>query len=457
MGNQVTSETSEHPIDRLLEDREALEHTHASELAKQLRDLYHEEGSEAFLRVLRALPEEQLGEVLLELPEYLKDEALEALSAQKLSEAVDELDSDDAADLIQDIEAVDEEKERQVLSRLDDEDVREIRALANYDEDQAGSLMQTELFSAQLDEKVGEAIERLKKLKREDGLENIHQVFLVDKFGFLVGAMPLEDVITYDFDKTFRDYLSEQHKLVPSVKATDPVDEVIKLFEDYDLVVLPVTDEKGKLIGRITYDDIVDVIEERATEQIYKMAGVDEETEEERDIGVITKKRAVWLGVNLITAILASLVIGLFDETIKAYVALAVLMPIVASMGGNAGTQSLTVMVRQLALGEIGWNEAKSAVFREVAVSLLNGLIFAVVMGVIALLWFHDAKLGVVIALAMVINLIFAGLFGAIIPLALKRVGVDPAVASSVLLTTVTDVVGFFAFLGLAKMILLSS
>jgi len=456
MGNQVTSETSEHPIDRLLEDREALEHTHASELAKQLRDLYHEEGSEAFLRVLRALPEEQLGEVLLELPEYLKDEALEALSAQKLSEAVDELDSDDAADLIQDIEAVDEEKERQVLSRLDDEDVREIRALANYDEDQAGSLMQTELFSAQLDEKVGEAIERLKKLKREDGLENIHQVFLVDKFGFLVGAMPLEDVITYDFDKTFRDYLSEQHKLVPSVKATDPVDEVIKLFEDYDLVVLPVTDEKGKLIGRITYDDIVDVIEERATEQIYKMAGVDEETEEEREIGVITKKRAIWLGINLITAILASLVIGLFDETIQSYVALAVLMPIVASMGGNAGTQSLTVMVRQLALGEIGWNEAKSAVVREVAVSLLNGLIFAVVMGVIALLWFHDAKLGVVIGLAMVINLIFAGLFGAIIPLALKRVGIDPAVASSVLLTTVTDVVGFFAFLGLARMILLS-
>ncbi len=456
MGSEIEYQEAKHRLAQLLEDPQELGHYHVSELARLFKELYHEEGQEAFVRYLRRVPEERLGELLLELPDHLRDEALEALSPQKLSDAVDELASDDAVDLMQELQDLDEEKERQVLSNLDDEDAREILALSHYDEDQAGSLMQTELFSAELDEKVGSAIERLRRLKREEGLENIHQVFLVDKFGFLVGAMPLEDVITFDFDKTFRDYLDESHKLVPSVKATDSIDEVVKLFEDYDLVVLPVTDERGKLIGRITYDDIVDVIEERATDQIYKMAGVDEETEEERHIGVITKKRAIWLGINLVTAILASLVIGLFDETIKAYVALAVLMPIVASMGGNAGTQSLTVMVRQLALGEIDWHEAKSAVWREVAVSLLNGLIFAVVMGVIALLWFHDARLGLVIGLAMIINLIFAGLFGAIIPLGLKRVGIDPAVASSVLLTTVTDVVGFFAFLGLAKVILLS-
>jgi len=456
MGSEVEYQEEKHRLAQLLEDPKELEHYHASELARLFKELYREEGQEVFVRYLRRVPEERLGELLLELPDHLRDEALEALSPQKLSDAVDELASDDAVDLMQELQDLDEEKERQVLSNLDDEDAREILALSHYDEDQAGSLMQTELFSAELDEKVGRAIERLRRLKREEGLENIHQVFLVDKFGFLVGAMPLEDVITFDFGKTFRDYLDEPHKLVPSVKATDSIDEVVKLFEDYDLVVLPVTDERGKLIGRITYDDIVDVIEERATDQIYKMAGVDEETEEERHIGIITKKRAIWLGVNLVTAILASLVIGLFDETIKAYVALAVLMPIVASMGGNAGTQSLTVMVRQLALGEIDWHEAKSAVWREVAVSLLNGLIFAVVMGVIALLWFHDARLGLVIGLAMIINLIFAGLFGAIIPLGLKRVGIDPAVASSVLLTTVTDVVGFFAFLGLAKVILLS-
>ncbi len=455
MGTELSNPESRELLSRVREDPTELENYHASELARALKEIYLEEGKEAFLDFLRSVPEDRLGEVLLELPEHIKDEALEELSVKKLTGAVDELDSDDAADLMQDIEELDEEKERQILSNLDAEDVREIETLKGYDDDQAGSLMQTELFSAQLDERVGDAIQRLKKLRQEDGLENVHQVFLVDQFGFFVGAMPLEEVITFDFDRTFRDYLEEQHKLVPSVKATDPVDEVVKLFEDYDLVVLPVTDDRGKLIGRITYDDIVDVIEERATDQIYKMAGVDEESEEERDIGVITKKRAIWLGVNLITAILASLVIGLFDQTIKAYVALAVLMPIVASMGGNAGTQSLTVMVRQLALGEVGWSEARSAVWREVAVSLLNGLLFALVMGVIALLWFHDPRLGLVIGMAMVINLIFAGLFGAIIPLALKRVGIDPAVASSVLLTTVTDVVGFFAFLGLAKMILL--
>ena len=455
MVDEVAYREGEKRIRHLLDHPEELESYHPSELARLLRSLYQEAGNEAFLDALRRLPEDRLGEVLLELPEHLKDEALDALSARKLSEAVDELDSDDAVDLMQDIEERDEAKEQEILSRLDEEEVRTIRALKDYSEDQAGSLMQTELFSAELDEKIADAIARLRQLKSEKGLENIHQVFLVDRFGFLVGGMPLEDVITFDFDRTFRDYLNEQYKLIPSVKATDPVDTVVKLFEDYDLVVLPVTDEKGRLIGRITYDDIVDVIEERATDQIYKMAGVDEESEEERDIRVITRKRAVWLGVNLVTAILASFVIGLFDETIEAYVALAVLMPIVASMGGNAGTQSLTVMVRQLALGEIGWNEAKEAVFREVFVSLFNGLLFALVMGIIALLWFHDPKLGVVIALAMIINLIFAGLFGALIPLGLKRVGVDPAVASSVLLTTVTDVVGFFAFLGLAKIILL--
>ena len=455
MVDEVAYREGEKRIRHLLEHPEELESYHSSELAKLLRSLHQEAGSDAFIEALRRLPEERLGEVLLELPEHLKDEALEALSARKLSEAVDELDSDDAVDLMQDIEELDEAKEQEILSRLDEEEVRTIRALKDYAGDQAGSLMQTELFSAELDEKVADAIARLRRLKSEKGLENIHQVFLVDRFGFLVGGMPLEDVITFDFERTFRDYLNEHYKLIPSVKATDPVDTVVKLFEDYDLVVLPVTDEKGRLIGRITYDDIVDVIEERATDQIYKMAGVDEETEEERDIRVITRKRAVWLGVNLVTAILASLVIGLFDETIEAYVALAVLMPIVASMGGNAGTQSLTVMVRQLALGEIGWNEAKEAVSREVLVSLFNGLLFALVMGVIALLWFHDPKLGVVIALAMIINLIFAGLFGAMIPLGLKRIGIDPAVASSVLLTTVTDVVGFFAFLGLAKVILL--
>ncbi len=438
----------------LIEKPEGFEEYHASEIAKILKEIYRQEGSEAFLIYTRAIPEEYLGEVLLELPEDIKDEALSELPVSKLVDIVDELDSDDAVDLMQDIEDIDSEKEKEVLSSLDQDDIDDIKLLKKYEEDEAGALMQTELFSAHLDEQIGEAVERLKKLKREEDLDNIHQVFIVDKFDILLGVIMLEDLITYDFDQTFREYFDKTHKMIQTVKASDDINEVTNIFENYDLVVLPVIDNQGVLVGRITSDDIYDIIEERATDQIYKMAGVDDETEEDKDIASITRKRGVWLGINLITAILASLVIGMFDETIQKYVALAILMPIVASMGGNAGTQSLTIMVRQIALGEMSWSEAKSSIRQEIIVALLNGFVFALLMGVIAYFWFDNEGIGIVIALAMVINLLAAGFFGTVIPLVLKRMRIDPAVASSVLLTTVTDVLGFFAFLGLAKVIL---
>jgi magnesium transporter len=455
MAETIHLEESKTFLEQLFDHPESFEHHHENEIARILRQVYHEEGSETYLAYIQRIPEEYLGEILLELPENIKDEALEILSVPQLVEVVDELDSDDATDLMQDIEDIDEAKEQEILSNLDSDDVEDIERLKNYEDDEAGSLMQTELFSAQLDERISEAVDRLRQLKQEGELDNVHQAFIVDKFGFMIGAFSFEELITLDFEKSFRDYFDANHKMIQSIQAKEPIDEVIKLFEDYDLIVLPVTDTQGKLVGRITSDDIYDIIEDRATEQMYKMAGVHDETEEDKEIATITRKRATWLGVNLITAILASLVIGLFDQTIQAYVALAVLMPIVASMGGNAGTQSLTIMVRQIALGELSWHEAKGAIRQEVIVSLLNGLIFAAAMGLVAMLWYHDTRLGIVIGLAMIINLVFAGFFGAIIPLGLKRAGIDPAVASSVLLTTVTDVVGFFAFLGLARIILL--
>ena len=455
MSKNIKETTSKELLEELISNPKQFEHKHPSEIARILKDIYHNYGKDIFIEYINNIPKEYLGEILLELPEYIKDDALEDLSAKELAEAVEELDSDDAADLIQDIKDVDESKTKEIFEDLDDSDVKNIQKLQKYSEDQAGSLMQTELFSAKLDENIGESIKRLKELKDKTGLDNIFHVFLVDDYGFLVGYIPLEDVITFDFNKTYRDYLQEKYKRVKYLKDTASIDDLIKIFEDYNIIVLPIVDSDSKLIGRVTSDDIIDIIEERATEQMYKMAGVDEEVEEDREILTITKKRAIWLGINLITAIAASFVIGLFDKTIQAYVALAVLMPIVASMGGNAGTQTLTVIVRQLALDEIKWNEAKSSIIREVTVSLLNGLIFALVMGLIALLWYHDYKLGFVIGAAMIINLLFAGLFGAIIPLTLKRLNIDPAVASSVLLTTVTDIVGFFAFLGLAKIFLI--
>ncbi|WP_236584178.1 MULTISPECIES: magnesium transporter [unclassified Nitratiruptor] len=426
---------------------------HPSEIAAYLKYLATEDPDE-FNAILRQLPEEVLGEVLLELPESIKDEAIESLSVKKLAKAIEELDSDDAVDLVKDIEDIDETLEKQVLDNIDKEYKEEIEELSAYDEETAGAYMQTEVFKAYEEERVADAIERLRKLKDEGELSNIHQVYVVDKEGVLKAVIPLEDLILYDFNERFSDIIHEKRYEPIAVHADESVADLIKKFEDYNLSVVAVVDEKGRLLGRITSDDVIDLIEEQATEQIYNLAGVEDEVEEEGDIKEVTKKRAWWLFINLGTAILASFVIGLFDETIQKYVALAVLMPIVASMGGNAGTQTLTVVVRKLALGEIDWQNAKKALIHETVISLINGAIFAVVMGVIAWVWFHDHLLGVVIALAMVINLLAAGFFGAVIPLFLKKIGQDPAVGSSVLLTTVTDVVGFFAFLGLAKAML---
>jgi magnesium transporter len=209
------------------------------------------------------------------------------------------------------------------------------------------------------------------------------------------------------------------------------------------------------LMGRITSDDILDVIEENATEQMYQLAGVDDDFEHDDNLFTTAKKRALWLFLNLGTAILASLVIGIFDETIQSYVALAILMPIVASMGGNAGTQTLAVTVRQLALGDIDFENSKDTIKKEVFISIFNGILFAVIMGIVAWVWFKTPMLGVVIAMSMVVNLFCAGFFGASIPLLLKKFDIDPAIGSTVLLTTVTDIVGFFSFLMLAKVILL--
>lgn len=426
---------------------------HASEIAYLLKKLYKKKSPEAFFETLERVPQDMLGDVLLELPEKRKDEAIEHLSSEDLAHAVESLESDDAADLVNDIDDVDEDKSEEVIAHLDEEDREDIHKLRRYEEDQAGAWMQTELFDAMLDETVQTAVDRLKRLKEEGELENIYQVFIINDHRRLIATIALEDLILYDFTKTFRELLDT--KEFRSIEASADIEEVATLFEQYDLSVIPVVDWQGKLVGRITSDDIYDVIEERATDQIYNLAGVDDDTEQEDNIIEIFKKRSSWLFLNLLTAIVASVVIGVFDETLAAFIPLAVLMPIVASMGGNAGTQTLTVMVRQIALGDIDLENARHALVKEVAVSLMNGLLFALLMGIIAHLWFDLPSLGLVIALAMLVNMLVAGLFGSSIPLLLKRLDVDPAVGSTVLLTTATDVFGFFSFLGLAQLIML--
>ena len=442
----------QHAFELFLEDHEQYS-LHASEIAYLLKKVRKKESLEAFLETLKKIPQDMLGDVLLELPEKIRDEAIEHFSSEELALAIEGLESDDATDLVLDIDDVDEDKGEAVIAHLDEEDREDIDKLRRYEEWQAGAWMQTELFDATLDETVQASIDRLKQLKEADELENVSQVFIINDQRRLITSIPLEDLILFDFSKSYRDVVVS--KEFRSVEAAADIEDVATMFEQYDLSVLPVVDWQGKLVGRITSDDIYDVIEERATEQIYNLAGVDDEAEQEEKLWGVFQKRASWLFVNLLTAILASVVIGFFDTTLAAFIPLAVLMPIVASMGGNAGTQTLTVMVRRIALGEIDFENAKQALYKELLVSFFNGLLFALLMGLIAFFWFDTAALGVVIGLAMIINMLIAGSFGAAIPLLLKRLDIDPAVGSTVLLTTATDVFGFFSFLALAQAIIL--
>lgn len=427
-----------------------------ADLARSLIDIKQEDEA-TFFELLGQFPDDILGDVVLELPDHYLKSIIENIPSQKLTDAIEDLESDDAAELMDDIEQIDEKKAQEIFEALDKENQDDIKRINRYDDEEAGAYMQTEVFSAQYDEKIQDAVDRLRELKARGELENVHQVSIVGKLNRLMYTVFLEDLITFNFDKTFRVALDGREEDFKPRYVTDDEDiaEVIELFEDYDLSSLPIVNEHGSLLGRITADDIHDIIQERATEQIYNLAGVDDDAEHEEGIYEAGKARMSWLFINLITAIIASFVIGMFDQVLQVYVALAVLMPIVASMGGNAGTQTLTVMVRQLALGEIDFDNAKRAIKKEIILSMTNGLVFALMIGIVAYIWFGEPKIGLVIAASMVINLFFAGVFGSFIPLTLERFGIDPAIGSTVFLTTVTDIVGFLSFLGLATLVLM--
>ncbi len=426
---------------------------HPSEIANILRGLNDAKFSEA----IKLVPKELVGDVALALPDRYFDDVVENLSVDELSQAVSELESDDQLEFMQELEDVDENVASQVFATLDEDDKKEITQLQKYDEDKAGAYMQLEVFTAGIDETVQDVIKRFARLRKANELENIQNLFIVGNHHKLLYTVGLDDLLVFDFSKTLKENIEESSDSFEPIKAhdRDDIKHVVELFKQYDLSVMPIISEKGVLLGRITSDDIYDIINEHATEQMYNLAGVDDEAEEDEDVLKAGRKRAYWLGINLLTAIAASLVIGLFASTINSMVALAVLMPIVASMGGNAGTQTLTVIVRQLALGEISKGDAFRSIKKEVLISLMNGFLFAIVAGFIAWIWFSIPLLGLVIGLSMIINLFMAGFFGAMIPLVLKRLKIDPAIGSTVILTTITDVVGFFSFLGLAKIILL--
>jgi magnesium transporter len=378
---------------------------------------------------------------LTEVDEAVRLEIIDALPNAKIAEAVQELDSDDAVYILEDMEAEDQEE---VLAALPFEERLRIRRALDYPEESAGRRMQTEFIAVPPFWSVGQTIDYMREDK--DLPDRFHEIFVVSPHFELLGSVDLDRILRTGRKARIREIMNETRHAIP---ADTDQEEAALLFERYDLLSAAVVDEANRLVGVLTIDDVVDVIQQEADEDMKRMAGVGDE-ELSDSVWEIARSRFVWLFVNLLTAILASAVIGLFDATIEQMVALAVLMPIVASMGGNAGTQTMTVAVRALAMRDIDAYNAMRIVTRELLVGLLNGLAFAVIIGIVAAVWFSSPHIGGIIAVAMIFNMICAALAGILIPMLLDRWEIDPAIASSVFVTTVTDVVGFFAFLGLA-------
>ncbi len=410
-----------------------------------------------FVKAIELIPAELLGDVALALPDRFIDKIIANTDTDKLTIALENLESDDQLEMIQAIEQIDKQKAQKLVLSLTKQDQQDIQKLKMYQENQAGSHMQTEVFQAKMSENVHDIIKRFARLKKSGELEHIQNLFITDDTNTLKHTIGLDDLLVFEFALSLEKNIqtSKNDFDVIWTKDTNDIKDVVYHFEQYDLSVIPVVDQQNKLIGRITSDDIYDIINSQATKQIYNLAGVDDDAEEHENIYKSARTRAIWLGINLFTAIIASLIIALFVDTLGAIVALAVLMPIVASMGGNAGTQSLTVAVRQLALGDIDQRDATRIVKKELVIALFNGLIFGVIIGAIAAFWFDIPNPGFVIAISMLINILVAGFFGAYIPLVLQKFKIDPAIGSTVVLTTITDVVGFFLFLYLATLILL--
>ena len=381
------------------------------------------------------------GEVLSELDENLREEVIGQLAPSELADAVRDLESDDVVDLV---EYLDDAQQEQVLEALEAGDRVVVEQALTYPEESAGRHMQSELVRAPEHWTVGEAIDFLRSDVVLPG--QFYHIILVDPRLKAVGYVTLGRVLSHPRTIPLKDLTEDTFR---TFHVNQDVEEVAQAINHYHMITAPVVDDDDRVVGVITIDDAMAFLEEEAEEDILRLAGVGEGSLSDRVIET-TRQRFPWLAVNLVTAILASMVISLFEETIAGLVALAVLMPIVASMGGNAGTQSLTVAVRALATRDLTTANVWRVIRREVLVGLINGAVFAVVMGIVGVVWFGSPMLGLVIAVAMVINLVIAGLAGTVIPVVLEKMGIDPALASGAFVTTVTDVVGFFAFLGLA-------
>lgn len=388
------------------------------------------------------------GEILQYLSEDISVQFLKEMDTEQLVAVTEQLESDDLADILQNLP---ETVVTEVLASMTAQDRSRVESLLSYPEDSAGGLMNTDTITVRPNITIDIAF---RFLRRHASLPDMTDSLLVvsrsDRF---LGTLPLTKLLVADPDATIREIMETETTVI---EADASASEVAQLFEKMDLVSAPVIDEaSGKLLGRITIDDVVDVIRDEAEHSMLSMAGLDDDEDTFAPIMQTSKRRAVWLGINLITAFIASFVIGLFQNTIDQVVALAILMPIVASMGGIAGSQVLTLVIRGIALGHIGAANTRWLLNREIVVGFLNGILWALVVGALTAYWFDNIEIAYIIAGALIINLLFAALVGTLLPITLKRLGIDPALAGNVILTTVTDVVGFLSFLGLATIFLI--
>ncbi|WP_281825755.1 magnesium transporter [Jannaschia rubra] len=462
--DQTLTDAQDDPIEedveldqpRLRQIREAVEAGDGETLAHLLEPLHGADVADLLeqlddgprRRLIALWPHGIDGEILSELDESLREEVLAALPPEDVVEAVRELDTDDVVDLIENLE--DASQAGVILDALEAVDRVAVEQALGFPEYSAGRLMQREVVIAPSFWTVGQAINHLRGA--DDLPEQFYHVILVDPRMRPVGYVTLGKILSSARETPLAEIEEESFR---TFYATDPESEVAYAFNQYHLISAAVVDADDRLLGVITIDDAMAVLDEEAEEDILRLAGVDSEGSlSDRVLGTV-RRRFPWLAVNLLTAILASVVISQFEGVITEIVALAVLMPIVASMGGNAGTQSLTVAVRALATRDLTGANVWRVIRREVLAGGINGVAFAVIMAAVGLLWFGSPMLGLVIAVAMVINLVVAGLAGVGIPVILQKIGVDPALASGAFVTTVTDVVGFFAFLGLAALWLL--
>ena len=397
---------------------------------------------ESFVDLIK---EEFKPEILSDLEDSVREEIIHYLGYNFIADIIPRLRTDDAVHVIEDLE---ENEKNLILQKIPLSDREEIKISLNYPDDSAGRLMSLDFISIPPHWDVGQSIDYLRT--NDDLPDEFYEIYLVDPGHKPIGALSLSSILKSNRDSKLRDIKTNQFV---TIDANMDKEMVAFEFERFDLVSAPVTDDDGRLIGVITADDIVDVIQEEAGEDIKLLGGVGDENITDNPMKS-SRGRFSWLFINLLTAVLASLVIGLFDATIKEMVALAILMPIVASMGGNAGTQTLTIAVRSISTRDLVPLNYRRIINKEIVVSFYNGVLFALITGLFGWFWFDNFSLGVVLAFAMIVNIVIAGLSGILIPIGLNKLGIDPAIASTVFLTTITDVVGFFSFLGLAALFL---